>query len=76
MNSSLHEINTDMQRLATQHNQMHMAQQQQNMLAQQQRQFQALQQQHYHQYNQPQYPPQMYQQQGRKRQHFIWKQLY
>ncbi|XP_049822135.1 patronin isoform X4 [Aethina tumida] len=64
MNSSLHEINTDMQRLATQHNQMHMAQQQQNMLAQQQRQFQALQQQHYHQYNQPQYPPQMYQQQA------------
>ncbi|CAG9862690.1 unnamed protein product [Phyllotreta striolata] len=42
MNSSLHDIQSDMQRLASQQNHL----QQQNLIAQQQRQIQALQQQH------------------------------
>ncbi|KAJ8916210.1 hypothetical protein NQ315_016349 [Exocentrus adspersus] len=68
MNSSLHDIQSDMQRLASQQNQI----QQQNLISQQQRQIQALQQQQQqqyqsmqspqqHQYVQPQYQQPMYQ---------------
>lgn len=53
MNSSLHDIQSDMQRLATQQNQI----QQQNLIAQQQRQIQALQQQQQYQSMQPQQQP-------------------
>lgn len=68
MNSSLHDIQSDMQRLATQQNQI----QQQNLIAQQQRQIQTLQQQQYQsmqshqqqpmmQYTQQQYQQPIYQ---------------
>ncbi|XP_023310472.1 patronin isoform X3 [Anoplophora glabripennis] len=69
MNSSLHDIQSDMQRLASQQNQIQQ-QHQQNLIAQQQRQIQALQQQQYQsmqpppvlpQYTQPQYQQPVYQ---------------
>lgn len=56
MNSSLHDIQSDIQKLATQQNQI----QQQNLIAHQQRQIQQLQQQH-HYVTQQSYNPQMYQ---------------
>lgn len=57
MNSSLHDIQADIQRLASQQNQIQAAQQQ-TLLAQQQKQLQALQQQQYHalQQQQQQHP--------------------
>ncbi|KAJ8944831.1 hypothetical protein NQ314_009372 [Rhamnusium bicolor] len=70
MNSSLHDIQSDMQRLASQQNQIQQ-QHQQSLIAQQQRQIQALQQQQQYQsmqspppipqYTQQTYQPQMYQ---------------
>lgn len=72
MNSSLHDIQSDIQRLASQQSQMQAAQQQ-SLLAQQQRQLHAMQQQQYFQHQQQlqnmqqQYPAQpfgIYQQPG------------
>lgn len=67
MNSSLHDIQADIQRLASQQNQIQVAQQH-SMLSQQQKQLQALQQQ--------QYQPQQ-QMQGMQQHHqFVTQQPY